>query len=244
MEDNRFYKAIRKIIRPITNCLWPVKIINKNKFSEGKGIYVCNHYTLLDPVPFVTELFEDDFNALMKEESTHIPVLGKILLKIGTIPVKREEADIHAVKKCLQVLRSDCPLIVFPEGTRNKTGSSTMLEFKDGVSMFALKTKSPIIPMVYDRPIKTFRKRYLMIGEPIDIEEFASENPRDARSKVTELLRLRMEQLQAELEELKKDKKALKKLLKTQKAEVKEIKRQKKLEYKNKPMLDQPKNEE
>lgn len=53
MENNKFYRIIRRIIKPITNCLWPVKIINANKFVEGKGIYVCNHFTMLDPVPFV-----------------------------------------------------------------------------------------------------------------------------------------------------------------------------------------------
>lgn len=241
MENNKFYKFIRKAIRPITNFLWPVKIINQNRFKEGKGIYVCNHYSMLDPVPFVTELFENDFNALMKEESMSIPILGKILPKIGVIPIKREETDLRAIKSCLQVLKNDGPLVVFPEGTRNKSGNRELLEFKDGVAMFALKTKSPIIPMVYSRPIKTFRKTYLYIGEPIYLDEYFGENIKEARGVVTDKLKLIMQNMFDEMDSLLCDKKGLKKLLKSQKIELKQIKRQNKLEYKQKMLLQEPK---
>ena len=113
----------------------------------------------------------------------------------------------------MDVLKNNQPLIVFPEGTRNKTGNKQMLEFKDGVAMFALKTKSPIIPMIYYKPIKTFRKTYLLIGDPMYLDEFYGEGVKEARSEITNKLKLRMENLQAQLEEMLLDKKALKKLL-------------------------------
>ncbi len=241
MENNKFYKIIRKLVRPITNFLWPVKIINANKFVEGKGIYVCNHFSMLDPVPFVTELFENNFNALMKEESMNLPIIGKILPKIGTIPIKREETDLRAIKKCMAILKNNEPLIIFPEGTRNKTGNNELLEFKDGVAMFALKTKSPIIPMVYLKPIKTFRKTYLLIGNPIYLDEYFDTNIKDVRGIVTDSLKLTMQNMIIELEDMVQDKKSLKKLLKTQKIELKQIRKQNKLEYKRQLKLEEPK---
>ncbi len=241
MENNKFYKIIRKLVRPITKFLWPVKIINANKFVEGKGIYVCNHFSMLDPVPFVTELFENNFNALMKEESMNLPIIGKILPKIGTIPIKREETDLRAIKKCMAILKNNEPLIIFPEGTRNKTGNNELLEFKDGVAMFALKTKSPIIPMVYLKPIKTFRKTYLLIGNPIYLDEYFDTNIKDVRGIVTDSLKLTMQNMIIELEDMVQDKKSLKKLLKTQKIELKQIRKQNKLEYKRQLKLEEPK---
>ncbi len=241
MENNKFYKIIRKLVRPITNFLWPVKIINANKFVEGKGIYVCNHFSMLDPVPFVTELFENNFNALMKKESMNLPIIGKILPKIGTIPIKREETDLRAIKKCMAILKNNEPLIIFPEGTRNKTGNNELLEFKDGVAMFALKTKSPIIPMVYLKPIKTFRKTYLLIGNPIYLDEYFDANIKDVRGIVTDNLKLTMQNMITELEDMVQDKKSLKKLLKTQKIELKQIRKQNKLEYKRQLKLEEPK---
>ena len=241
MENNKVYKIIRKLVRPITNFLWPVKIINANKFVEGKGIYVCNHFSMLDPVPFVTELFENNFNALMKEESMNLPIIGKILPKIGTIPIKREETDLRAIKKCMAILKNNEPLIIFPEGTRNKTGNNELLEFKDGVAMFALKTKSPIIPMVYLKPIKTFRKTYLLIGNPIYLDEYFDTNIKDVRGIVTDSLKLTMQNMIIELEDMVQDKKSLKKLLKTQKIELKQIRKQNKLEYKRQLKLEEPK---
>lgn len=241
MEDTRFFKFIRKFLRPITNFLWPVKIINANKFVEGKGIYICNHYSMLDPVPFVTDLFENNFNALMKAQFASKPILGKLLLKVGTIPVHRDEPDMRAIKKCMDVLRNNEPLVIFPEGTRNRTGSRELLEFKDGVAMFALKTKAPIIPMVYNKPIKTFRKTYLLIGNPMNLEEYYGQNLKEVRGVVTDNMKLCMQNMQKELDEMLKDKKALKQLLKSQKAEVKQIKKQNKLEYKKKLALEEPK---
>ena len=116
-----------------------------------------------------------------------------------------------------------------------------MLEFKDGVAMFALKTKSPIIPMVYLKPIKTFRKTYLLIGNQIYLDEYFDTNIKDVRGIVTDSLKLTMQNMIIELEDMVQDKKSLKKLLKTQKIELKQIRKQNKLEYKRQLKLEEPK---
>lgn len=237
MVNHKFYTFIRKLIRPITNFLWPVTVIGSNKFVEGKGIYVCNHLTLLDPVPFVTELFENGINALMKEESVHMPIIGGALLKMGAIPVNRQKADLRAIKSCIEVLKEGNSLVVFPEGTRNKSGKRDMLEFKEGVAMFALKTQSPIYPMVYSRPIKTFRRTYLLIGDAMHFDEFYDQNINHARGEVIERVRLQMDAMLSEVDAMLQNKKQLKALVRTQKAEVKQRKKQARLAYKQQPLL-------
>ena len=47
-----------------------------------------------------------------------------------------------------------------------------MLQFKQGAARFAIKAQKPILPMVYYRMHKAFRKNWLYIGEPISLEEF------------------------------------------------------------------------
>lgn len=48
---------------------------------------------------------------------------------------------------------------------------------KEGVAMFALKSKAPVIPMVYLKKNKIFRRNTLVIGEPITFqEEYSKEN--------------------------------------------------------------------
>ncbi len=63
--------------------------------------------------------------------------------------------------------------MLFPEGTRNKSGSKEMFKFKDGAVVFALKTGSPIIPMVQYRPPKIFRRNYVLIGKPMYLEKYS-----------------------------------------------------------------------
>ena len=197
MENNKFYKIIRKLVRPITNFLWPVKIINANKFVEGKGIYVCNHFSMLDPVPFVTELFENNFNALMKEESMNLPIIGKILPKIGTIPIKREETDLRAIKKCMAILKNNEPLIIFPEGTRNKV-NDTFLPFHEGSFKIAEKTGCPIIPMsinnaaaIFEDHLPKIKKAHVILeyGKPIYMSEMTREEKKKIGAKVQEMIK-------------------------------------------------------
>lgn len=233
------YRYLRNIIKPFTHILWPVTIINQNKFSEKKAIYICNHYSYFDPVPMYTDLFTTQFNALMKSEVfTNHKFWGKIIVNVGGIPVRRGETDLRAMKQCMDVLRKNEPLIIFPEGMRNKTGSKEMLEIKEGTSLFAIKTQSPIIPMMYYKPIKLFRRTYLMIGNPISLEEFYDNNNSESREIATRKIQNAMIDLRQQLDALVENKTALKALLKEQKAEMREIrknnKRAKKLSRKAK----------
>lgn len=223
------YKYLRNIIKPFTHILWPVTIINQSKFSESKAIYICNHYSFFDPVVMYTDLFTTKFNALMKSEmTTNHKFWGKVLMDVGGIPVKRGEPDLRAVKKCMTVLKNNDPLLIFPEGMRNKSGSKAMLEMKDGTSLFAIKTKSPVIPMMFYKPIRLFRRTYLMIGNPISLEEFYDNNTAESRDAATEKIHQSMVALRKEIDALVENKTALKALLKQQKAEMREIRKKNK----------------
>lgn len=218
------YRLLIKLVRPIVNFIWPLQIINRNKFQEGKGVYVCNHYSVFDANHFVTDLFDNRLNILMKKEAMTKGIGGKFLDYVGAIPITRGELDLKAMKRCLDVLRSNKPLLVFPEGTRNKTGSREMLEFKDGPVVFALKTKSSIYPFVYDKPLKFFRKSYLICGNRIDLSEYYDKPINDVREQTTILVRSEMEKLQQELYSLLANKKALKMAIKQDKIDRKNIK--------------------
>ena len=61
--------------------------------------------------------------------------------------------------------------MIFPEGTRNKTGAE-LLPIKGGSVIFAVKTKSPIVPVFINRKARLFRKTYMMIGKPFELSEY------------------------------------------------------------------------
>ena len=91
------------------------------------------------------------------------------------IPVNRAKPEISSIKKCFEVLNNNYNLLIFPQGTRMKTEEAVGV--KEGVAMFALKTKAPVIPMVYLKKNKVFRRNTLVIGKPITFDlDYNKEN--------------------------------------------------------------------
>lgn len=219
------YSVIRKLASPIVNFLWPIEIINKAKFTEKKGVYICNHYSVFDVNHFATQLFTKGINALVKEEALKSAIGKWFLLGVGAIPIKRGEADMRAMKNAMNVLRNDGSLIIFPEGTRNKEGTKEMLPFKDGPAVMAIKNKTNVIPMMYYRPLKLFRKTYLIIGDEIDLSGYYGQPINDVRKEATDLIRLKMEELRFELDGIVEDKNKLRTWRKNERLRIKEAKK-------------------
>ena len=214
-----------KVFGPIIQVLWPVQIIDRNKFVEGKGIYICNHYSVFDSLHMVTELFKGRTNLLIKEEAMKTHVGIRFLNYMGAVPIKRESVDLRSIKRCLNILRQDKPLVIFPEGTRNKRGDKTMGEIKDGAVTFAIKTKSPIYPMMYYKPIKLFTTTYLLIGDKIDLTPYYGMKMNDVREEATDLVRQTLATLRVNIDGIVENRESLKIAKREDKAELKRMKK-------------------
>ena len=173
-ESFRFYRVVRCGLTPLIKLLWPTKVVGKERFDAMQGgLVICNHYAIPDTLIPVASLYKKELHVLAKAEAFECAKIANwFLRKAGAIPVHRGEADINAVKEVLSVLRADKKLVMYPEGTRNREGTKEMLEFKQGAARFAIKARKPILPMVYYRMHKVFRRNWLYIGEPITLEEF------------------------------------------------------------------------
>lgn len=136
--------------------------------KEGPGIIACNHLSLWDPV-IVGCAVPREIIFLAKEELYGIPVVGRIFRSLLTIPVKRGQGDIGAIRKALAALKEGKLLGVFPEGTRSKTGD--IQEAMAGVILIMEKSKTPIYPVkIYHSKGLIFQKRGsagIIFGKPI-----------------------------------------------------------------------------
>ena len=84
--------------------------------------------------------------------------------KLGVISIDRGSADIAAVKKCFSALKNGKKLVIFPEGTRSKSGE--MAEAKAGAGMFALRTGVPVIPIYIQPGKRPFKTSMVIVGKP------------------------------------------------------------------------------
>ncbi len=161
---------IHKTILFFFNLLYPLKVINKENVPQGGAIFCCNHFSALD-CGYVAKVYNKDIFFMAKKELFKNKLIGGVIKSFGAIPVDRENIDMKSMLDCMKVLKNKHKLVIFPEGTRNKVNDN-LQKLKSGCSVFAVKTKTPIVPMMLLKKAKFLRKNYIIIGRPIYFEDF------------------------------------------------------------------------
>ena len=96
---------------------------------------------------------------------------GWFLKKFGVFPIKRGAGDIGAVKKAIEIVENKNALVMFPEGTRNRT-KEPVLEFKNGAALIAKKGNALIIPFAISGKYRWLSKKTVTFGTPINLTEY------------------------------------------------------------------------
>lgn len=160
----------KKLILGGFGIFYPQEVIGKENIPEGAAVVVCNHYRNID-CAFLKRIFKENSFFLAKEELFRTKIVGGFIKSFGAIPVNRENPSLNTILKATKVLKSGAKLVIFPEGTRNKT-KKRLLPLKNGSAVFAVKSKCPILPVMMLKKAKAFRKTRIIIGEPIYLDEF------------------------------------------------------------------------
>ena len=205
------YKFARPFLKLFYITFYRVKIFGKeNLIKKGKSIVACNHLGKMDVI-LVGALYPDITIFMSKIEWYKNKFFGGILKKLGSIPLDRDKPSLSRIKEGLQVLKDDKRLGIFPEGRRNFE-TNDLQEIKQGATMFAVKGKAVITPVIiYDR-LKMFKKGYAIVGKPISFEEYYDVRfTPEVSAECTKKLEDEMHRLQKELFAIVDDIKAKKK---------------------------------
>ncbi|MHB1315367.1 MAG: lysophospholipid acyltransferase family protein [Christensenellales bacterium] len=170
------YWITRIILWPFVQILFLFsRLKNAHKVPrEGATILICNHYSLFDPV-LLTFLIGRRIYFMAKAELFKSKFSNWFFRKVGAFPVYRGAADVNAMKNALAVLRRGDMLGIFPEGTRQKSGS--LGKFEPGVALFALKSKAKVVPVAILNQYAIFRRAAFLVGDEVDLTEFIGKHP-------------------------------------------------------------------
>lgn len=115
----------------------------ENLPKKGTFILACNHVSFLDPVIFGVACTRQ-LNYLARSTLFKNWFFGRLLKAIHSIPLKRDSADIGAMREGLKRMKQGHGLLLFPEGTRSRDGN--LGRGRHGVGFLARKSGAPVVP--------------------------------------------------------------------------------------------------
>lgn len=166
------------------------------------AVYAVNHASNVEP-PIIFDALHELFprlRVLYKAELRKLPILVRAFDLAGFVPLERRNRaqSLPAIADAVVALRSGNSFLIFPEGTRSRTGE--LLPFKKGGFIMAIQAQVPIVPVAIKGARDAMRKGSFTIqpvtvtvrfGEPVETTGFTI----DDRDEVIQEVRGRIEAL-------------------------------------------------
>ena len=166
-------KIVKWFLRTLYKIFYRVKVSgeeNKAKAAEKGGYIICaNHVNFLDAVAIVV-FSKERIYFVGKHDLGRIPILRWLEHLFDVIPIKRNQQDMEAMKRCLKTIKDGKALAIFPEGTRK--GLEKNAKVKNGAAFMAIKSGCPVVPVGISGSFKLFTRFNIKYGEPIDMSKY------------------------------------------------------------------------
>lgn len=124
---------------------WRLRVEGRENLPKGACVIAPNHQSFLDIVVLFCLFYP--FKWVARRELFRLPLFGWILQLGGYKSIQRGSSSdaAHLLAECGELLEAGMPVLMFPEGTRSKTGR--VGRFKAGAFVLAARHGVPIVPI-------------------------------------------------------------------------------------------------
>jgi glycerol-3-phosphate dehydrogenase (NAD(P)+) len=138
------YWPVRWILKTGLLVYFRLRRLGTEHIPNGGVILASNHRSFLDPFAIGCCLGRPIY-FVAKKELFKNPLLGWFLNCLGAFPIRRGASDEESMATARALLERGQAVVIFPEGTRIRTGS--LGAPKRGVGRLALQTGKPVVPI-------------------------------------------------------------------------------------------------
>jgi cytidylate kinase len=170
-----YYGITQRIVRAVFQVVFGLRISGREHLRYREPyIFASNHLSYGDPI-VVGCAFDREVWFLAKKELFRNRLFAWLIGAYHAIPVDREEIERKTMKRLFGLLGGGRSILMFPEGTRSRTG--TLGDLKTGLGFIAAKSGASIVPICVtgtNRLSDCLLRRARLsvrIGPPIRIEK-------------------------------------------------------------------------
>jgi 1-acyl-sn-glycerol-3-phosphate acyltransferase len=123
---------------------WRLRVLGRWP-AGGPYVVVANHQSMLDVL--LLSQMPREMKWVAKASLFRVPWVGWMFTLAGDIPVRRGDAESGsgALRKARAYLDRGMSVMIFPEGTRSRTGA--LQQFKSGAFRLAIEAGVPVLPV-------------------------------------------------------------------------------------------------
>jgi 1-acyl-sn-glycerol-3-phosphate acyltransferase len=189
-ENTLTIRIIAFFLAPILRLIFKVEVTGMEKLPK-KGAYILtpNHATNVDGLAvayFIYIILKRGPHFFAKEALFKIPLVGKVLLAGGQIPVFRKggQRNDDSFKIANMYLQAGHTICIYPEGTLTREPNLWPMRGKTGAIRLALDSGVPVYPIAHwgseqimGRYSSKFRpgfwkKVQILVGDEIDLAKY------------------------------------------------------------------------
>ena len=169
----------------------PVQAEGLDRIPDRPVVYAANHSSMFDIWALAATL-PGSVRMVAKQELARIPLLGRAMVTAGHLTIDRAHPAraLEAYRRAAEIIRGGTSALLFPEGTRSRTGE--LLPFKNAPFGLAIAAQVPVVPVYVGNTFEIMPKGRLflrprpiriVIGEPISTAGMTVERRQELRDR-------------------------------------------------------------